>query len=471
MPVVVKPSSKPIIHAQILDEANGLPTLESALDPRIKARAIEFVAVDQLKPNPRNAKKHPDSQIGLIEENYDEFGVTQPILIDENNMVLAGHARLAAAKRAGIKHLPAVRHSHLSPAQKRALVLSDNKLAELGSWDFGILSEEFEFLSDPNNELSFDPRITGFETVEIDQILDDDNHEERADPADQVEPIDPDAPVVTRAGEVWVCDQHRLICGDATNPEDYIKLMESEQAQLVFTDPPYNVPNQGHVSKRDGVREFAMAHGEMTPRQFTEFLALALTNVSAQLAKGAINFVCMDWRHQAELRAAADPLFDSPKNLIVWTKTNAGMGSFYRSAHEFIFVYAAPGKPINNFGLGAKGRHRTNVWRYPGCSSFGRGRNQALAMHPTVKPVAMVADALMDCSHRGNIVLDPFAGSGTTMIAAERTGRRARLMEIDPLYCDVIIQRWQNLFGKTARLAETNETYEEVKVRRAADRK
>ena len=239
---------------------------------------------------------------------------------------------------------------------------------------------------------------------------------------------------------------------------------------MVFTDPPYNVANAGHVTKRDDVREFAMAAGEMSPQEFTSFLTIVFGHVLAWMNPGAVGFFCMDWRHLPELWAAAGPFFGPLKNLIIWVKSNAGLGSFYRSQHETISVYNAPGKPINNFGLGAKGRHRTNVWKYPGLSSFGRGRDETLAMHPTVKPTAMVVDAIKDCSNRGGIVLDPFAGSGTTMIAAERTKRRARLMEIDPLYCDTIVQRWQAFTGKTARLSETNETFEEVKARRGADR-
>jgi hypothetical protein len=246
-------------------------------------------------------------------------------------------------------------------------------------------------------------------------------------------------------------------------------LMGTELAEIVFTDAPYNVPNGGHVTSREGVREFAMAHGEMSSEQFVAFLTTVSTNILDRMVDGAVGYFCMDWRHLPELWAAAGPVFGKPKNLVCWVKPNAGMGSFYRSQHEMICVYAAPGKPINNFGLGGKGRHRSNVWKYPGFNSFGRGRNEALAMHPTVKPVAMVKDALMDCSNRGGIVLDPFGGSGTTMIAAERTGRVARLMEIDTAYCDLIIQRWQKFSGEAAHLAETGATYEQVKTGRGAD--
>jgi DNA modification methylase len=213
-----------------------------------------------------------------------------------------------------------------------------------------------------------------------------------------------------------------------------------------------------------------MAAGEMSTDQFREFLSTVSNNLLTRMVDGAVAYICMDWRHYVDLWSAASAVFGSPKNTIVWVKRNAGLGSFYRSQHEFILVCAAPGKPVNNFGLGGKGRHRTNVWEYPGFNGFTRGREEALAMHPTVKPVAMVMDAMMDCSNRGSIVLDPFAGSGTTMIAAERTKRRCRLIEIDPVYCDVIVQRWQKFTGKTARLAETNESFEEVKIRRGADR-
>lgn len=441
------------------------------LDARIRVERVEIIAIDDLRPNSRNAKKHPDRQIALLRENFEKFGFTNPILVDEKNKILAGHARYIAAKQASFAHLPVIRHSHLSPAKKRAFAIADNKLAELGEWDLEILSEELSFLFNPETELDFDPRVIGFPTVELDQILVDDEDDNPADPDDEMVPLNPYEPAVTNTADVWTCDRHRLVCGDATNKEAYSAMMETDLAEIVFTDSPYNVPNAGHVTGRDGVREFAMGHGEMSPSQFTDFLSIVFANILARMVDGAVGYFCMDWRHLLELRAAADPIFGTLKNLIVWVKSNAGMGSFYRSQHELICVYAAPGRPINNFGLGGKGRYRTNVWKYPGFNSFGRGRDRALAMHPTVKPVAMVMDALMDCSNRNGIVLDPFGGSGTTMIAAERTGRRARLIEIDPLYCDVIVQRWQAFSGKAAHLAETNETFDEVKARRGEGRK
>ena len=271
-------------------------------------------------------------------------------------------------------------------------------------------------------------------------------------------------------GDVWICGEHILLCGDARQEADYTLLMGRDRAQIVFADPPYNVPNAGHVTKRTGVREFEMARGEMSSDEFTEFLHTISSNMLNHMNGGAIAYLCMDWRHMREMLCAGGRVFGRPKNLIVWVKPNAGMGSFYRSQHELVFVYGAPGQHVNNFGLGGGGRHRSNVWNYPGLTSFGPDRDETLALHPTVKPVAMVKDALKDCSHRGDIVLDPFGGSGTTMIAAEATGRCARLIEIDPLYCDTIIERWQNFTGKTARHSETNLTYDERKTRALRER-
>lgn len=462
---------KPIIHVDDLDDLNvddrrPLPSHgRFQHDPRVKAEHVEHVSVKDLKPSSKNAKQHPERQISLLEENINEFGFTNPLIVDENNTILAGHARWEAAKRLGLEYLPVVRLTHLSPAQKRAAVIADNKLAELGAWDFDILAEEFEFLTDPDSDISFDYRITGFDTPEIDDILDDKTDIDRHDPEDDIAPP-VSRPTVTLPGDLWDAGQHKLICADATVAEAYERLMQGERAQISFNDFPFNVPNEGHVTKRKGVREFAMGNGEMSQEEFTNFLTTLCKNIAANSASGGIGYFCMDWRHMSELKAAADLTFQAFKNLVIWVKPNAGMGSFYRSQHELIFVYAVAGKPINNFGLGGKGRHRSNVWKYPGLSSFGRGRDETLAMHPTVKPVAMVVDALKDCSNRGDIVLDVCAGSGTTMIAAEKTGRRARVIEIDPGYCDVIIRRWQTLTGNVVRLKETNETFEQVAARR-----
>ena len=224
---------------------------------------------------------------------------------------------------------------------------------------------------------------------------------------------------------------------------------------MLFTDPPYNVPIAGHVSGLGKTvhREFAEASGEMTKDEFVAFLTETLGTAAAQLRDGAIAYVCMDWRHMGELLTAGGATFDELKNLCVWNKTNGGMGTFYRSKHELVFAFKKGTAPhINNFSLGEGGRYRTNVWDYAGISSIGQNRSEDLAMHPTVKPVAMIADAMRDCSNRSGLVLDVFGGSGSTLIAAEDCGRKARLLELDPVYCDTIIERWEQLTGRKALL-------------------
>jgi hypothetical protein len=235
----------------------------------------------------------------------------------------------------------------------------------------------------------------------------------------------------------------------------------------VFTDPPYNVPIDGHASGLGSIRhrDFVMAAGEMGEKEFTTFLTEACSLLASNSVEGSIHFLCMDWRHLRQLLAAGGEVYSELKNICVWVKHNAGMGSFYRSQHELVCVFKhGRGAHRNNVQLGQYGRHRTNVWSYPGVNSFGRGTEEGnlLALHPTVKPVAMVADAILDCSARGDIVLVPFMGSGTTVMAAERVGRRCYGMELNPLYVDTTIRRWQAFTGATARQSETGRAFDEV---------
>lgn len=440
------------------------------LAEQLAKMTIEQVPIDAIKPSGRRTKKHTDQKISLLTGSIETFGHIAPIIVDEHGVIVAGHARYEAARRSGLQHAPVIRLTHLSETERRALALADNKLSDLGEWDAAVLKQEIEFFFDPMLDLSFDPSIIGFDTVDIDQILAPDAGANRVDPLDAIEPPDDTLAAVTRLGDMWTCEAHRLVCGDARDEAAYVPLMAGGRADMVFTDVPYNVPNTGHVTKREGVREFAMAAGEMNSDEFIAFLSAANNNIATFTMPGAVIYHCMDWRHLRELHVSAEPMFGGPKNLIVWVKTNAGLGSFYRSQHETISVFVKPGgKHTNNFGLGARGRYRTNVWTYPGFNSFGRGRDEALAMHPTVKPVAMVTDAIKDCSKRGDIVLDPFAGSGTMLIAAERTKRSARLIELDSLYCDLIAQRWHRLTGKSAILNETGETFAQVKERRGGE--
>lgn len=414
------------------------------------SRSIERAPIATLKPNPRNARTHNPRQITQIARSIERFGFTNPVLVDEDLMIIAGHGRVAAAKQLGHDAVPILRLGDLSEADKRAYLIADNKLAEKAGWDREILAIELQGLV----ELNYEIELTGFEIAEIDLILDaasnaDPNGPRGPEDHAPAPPLDP----ITQLGDVWALGRHRLVCGDALARESYAQAMAGETAAALFTDPPYNVLIDGFAGGKGKAkrREFAMASGEMSKAAFEAFLTGALSAAAAQLDDGAIAFVCMDWRHIGELMKAGEVAFDELKNICVWTKTNGGMGSLYRSQHELVFVFKK-GKAAhrNNVELGRHGRNRTNVWAYAGVNSFGAERDAALAMHPTVKPVALIEDALKDVTRRGDIVLDPFGGSGSTLIAAERCGRSARLIELDPAYCDVIVQRFEAYTGKRA---------------------
>lgn len=418
--------------------------------------------ITSLKPYARNARTHSKKQIKQIAASITRFGFTNPVLISDDGEIIAGHGRVEAAKSLGWKAVPTLALSHLSETERRAYVLADNKLALNAGWDKEVLAIELQALVD----LEFDTELTGFSLAEIDLVLDEASD---ADP-DQLDGEDDQVsfasgPAVSRQGDLWQLGRHRLLCGDARSAIDFEALMGGEVADLVFTDPPYNVKIDGNVCGLGTVkhREFAFASGEMSQSQFTTFLADTLGNAASVMRDGAIAFVCMDWRHMGELLAAGQQCFTELKNLVVWNKTNGGMGAFYRSKHELVFVFKqGTAEHTNSFGLGETGRYRTNVWDYAGISSISGSRSEELAMHPTVKPVALIADAIRDCSRRGEVVLDCFGGSGSTLIAAEKTGRAARLIEYDPLYCDTIVRRWERLTGKRATLAVTNETFEDL---------
>jgi DNA modification methylase len=423
---------------------------------------IEYRPVESLRPYGRNARTHSRKQIRQIANSIERFGFTNPVLIGDDDRIIAGHGRVEAAKLLNFDQVPTLRLSHLSGAERRAYILADNKLAQNAGWDRQILALESQDLCD----LDFDVDLTGFGVAEIDMILDEAKEgspEATSGPEDELPEVGDPANSVTRAGDVWLIGRHRLICGDSRATDTFKKLLEGEKADLIFTDPPYNVPIDGHVCGLGRIRhrEFAMGVGEMSPGAFTGFLQQTLGHAAAQSRDGAIAFVCMDWRHLGELLAAGQPIFSELKNLCVWNKSSAGMGTFYRSKHELVLVFKVGTAPhTNSFGLGDTGRYRTNVWDYAGVNTFRKGRMDELGMHPTAKPVAMVSDAIKDCSKRGEIVLDPFGGSATTLIAAEKTGRLARLIEFDPAYCDSALRRFENLTGKEPRLQATGEGFE-----------
>lgn len=430
-------------------------------DP-LRNLTVTTVPLGALKPFARNARVHSRKQIGQIAQSMKTFGWINPVLVDGNYEIIAGHGRVEAAKTLGLEQIPVIAIDYLDEEQIRALRLADNKLAEGSHWDEGMLKIELGELIDLSP--SFEITDTGFAFGEIDMILgeaDNDNEEEPA-----IEDSDCDGPLITQRGDLWLLgDDHRLLCGDALDAADYDLLMDGDVARMVITDPPYNVKIAGNVSglgkKKHG--EFAFASGEMSQNEFTRFLASAFEQMAAHSVDGSIHYVFMDFRHLGEVLAAGSENYDELKNICVWDKKTGGMGSLYRSAHEFVFVFKHGAAPhINNVELGAHGRNRTNIWRYAGVSGFGKGRAQALAMHPTVKPTAMIGDAMLDCSNRKDIVLDPFGGSGTTIIAAHRAGRLARVIELDPHYCDTALRRVRRVTGIEPIHADTGRTLAEL---------
>jgi DNA modification methylase len=406
------------------------------------AQHLEHLEPDGLQPWERNARTHSKAQVRQIAKSIETFGFTNPVLIDKDCKILAGHGRVDAAKLLGLATVPCIRLEHMTPDEKRAYVLADNKLALNAGWDEDLLAQELDALQ--GLDLDFDLEITGFSIAEIDTLVDGLNPEEPNDPED--DNLVSVAPRRCAVGDVWQLGRHRLVCGDSLDPKVIATLMDGQIARMVFSDPPYNVPIEGHVGNSGRVqhREFAMASGEMSSDQFTTFLRTAFSNMAEVSHDGAIHFLCMDWRHMREMLDAGGEVYSELKNLITWVKDNGGMGTFYRSRHELIFAFKVGTAPhINTFELGQGGRYRTNVWQYRGVNTMRKGRMEELSLHPTVKPVQMIADAIRDVSGRGDVVLDVFGGSGSTMIAAEKTGRRGYLCELDAIYCDRILARWE----------------------------
>jgi DNA modification methylase len=413
-----------------------------------------LVPLADCKPMGRETRKHTPQQINKLAGCLRRFGFVLPIVLDAGGRAIAGWALVLAARQLGLEKVPAVRVTDLTEAELRLLRLALNRISEDARWDPEELALEF------NEILTLEPRIelldSGFEIPEIDQTLCSDGIDQEDElPVVRATPI-------SRAGDLWHLGDHYLFCGDALSSVSYTSLLGDDSAQMIFADPPYNVPIDGHVSGLGSVKhaEFAMAAGELSAAEFVDFLKTALGHAATHSVNGAIAFVCMDWRHIAEMHAAGVQVYDQLLNLCVWAKSNAGMGSLYRSGHELVFVWkTGKARHINNVALGRFGRNRTNVWSYAGQSALSGTQRSKLSLHPTVKPVAMVADAILDCSNRGGLILDPFGGAGTTLIAAERTGRRARLIELDPTYVDISIERWQRLTGGNAIHAETGQKF------------
>jgi hypothetical protein len=428
--------------------------------------AVEYLPTAALKADPRNPRRHTPRQIRQIARSIQSFGFNVPVLVDATLKVVAGHGRLLACQQLGWNEVPTISLEHLSETQAKAFAIADNRLTETSEWNERLLAEQLKELS--VLDLDFSLEVTGFHMGEIDLKIESLSTEvaTREDPADAIVSVS-NAPAVSRLGDLWELGSHHVVCGDATQESTLRTLLGREKAAMVFVDPPYNVPIDGNVSGMGTIRhrEFVMASGEMNETQFTAFLTRVCTLLSSYSVSGSIHFICIDWRHLGEMLAAGRQAYAELKNLCVWTKDNAGMGSFYRSQHELVLVFkSGAGHHRNNIQLGQFGRNRTNVWRYPSASSFSKAGEEGnlLLLHPTVKPVALVADAIMDVSARGALVLDTFLGSGTTVIAAERTGRRCFGLELDPLYLDTIIRRWQTYTGESARYVPSGRTFEQM---------
>jgi DNA modification methylase len=428
--------------------------------------SVVYRRIEELKPDPANPRHHSKKHIRQIADSIKTFGFNGPVLVDADLNLIVGHGRVLACRELGWTEVPTLCLDHLSPAQARAFMIADNRLAEIATWDDRLLAQQFKELSLLG--LDFSLELTGFEMGEIDLRIAslDDPPETDADPADVVPDV-PTSPPLSKIGDTWTLGRHRVLCGNALDAAAYTALMGEEQAAMVFIDPPYNVPIDGHAGGLGVIhhRPFPMATGEMDRAEFTAFLAKAFQNLAAFSVDGSLHYLCMDWRHVEELLAAGRDVYGELKNLCVWVKDNAGMGSLYRSQHELVFVFKhGRDRHRNNVQLGQFGRNRSNVWNYPGANSFARCGEEGnlLALHPTVKPVAMIADAILDCSARGDIVLDAFLGSGTTMIAAERTGRCCYGLELDPAYVDTIIHRWQALTGGSARDTSSGRSFDDL---------
>lgn len=424
---------------------------------------VEYLSVRNIYFYEKNTKVHDEKQIIQIADSIECFGFNNPVIVDENGVLLAGHGRLCAARMLDMDKIPVVRLTHLNEFEKKAYRIADNKLSELGKFDTDMLKLEFSDIEalaiELGEELSLD--VTGFDLKDIDVIMNEDKSEE-AKSNEKLEniPYISEDEIITQPGDIWYIGRHCIICGDALQKDTYKKLLDDEKAQIVFTDSPYNIS----VSKIGGKgkvkhSEFKMGVGELSSEQFTDFLKKIMENLCEYSEENSVHYLCMDWRNVFEMMSASKDVYSKMLNLLVWAKTNGGQGSFYRSKHELIFVFQnGTGSHINNIDLGKHGRYRCNVIECAGINSFGKEQNN-LKMHPTVKPHILIADILLDASKRGGIVLDTFLGSESTLIAAEKTGRVCRGIEIEPKYVDTCIRRYRECFGLDAYRASDDRPY------------
>lgn len=443
-------------HKQTVPTKMGARTVQLRTELEVKSTAI-----GELHPNRRNARTHSKHQIRQIAESMSVFGFTNPILVDRNGQIIAGHGRWEAAKLRGLTQVPTITLEQLTEDQIRAYMIADNQLASKAGWDKEILAIEFQHLMTIED---LDITVTGFEISEIDLILQGENTE---GPGDKVELPAAGQRAISQLGDLWLLEKHRILCGNSLMDTSYQTLMDGKRAAAIISDPPYNVRIDSHATGNGTIqhREFAMASGEMTEEEFRAFLKSCISLLVRYSTPQSVHYLCMDWRNIQTLLTVGTEIYDGLLNLCVWVKDNGGMGSFYRSQHELVAVFRNGKKSHrNNIQLGKYGRNRTNVWLYPGVQTQSKRGDEGnlLALHPTVKPIAMIADAILDCTARGEVILDAFLGSGTTLMAAERVGRVCYGMELDPLYIDTAIRRWQRHTGAAAVHGISGKTFDNI---------
>lgn len=432
---------------------------------------MEYRAPTELKPADRTLRIYNRRQRRAVNASIEKLSVCRPILVDANDVIVDGHLVWEEAKALGLATVPMIRIDHLSAEELRVLRITLNKTATMAEWDQKLLKLEFEDLYQLNLDSDLDGGITGFSSAEIDSIVlggdgsqPDGGHDED-EAAEDLEPDD--RPAISRAGDLWILDRHRLLCGNSLEDASYAALLGEEKAQMVCSDGPYGVPIKGHVSGRKDAREFEFGCGKESPDEFIKFNATVFGHLARHSIDGSIHYHFISWHHLWELLSAGREQYTELKNVLIWSKTHGSRG-FYRSQYEAICVFKNGTAPhICTFGIEKGARVRSNVITMAGCNSFGKTRDEDLADHPTVKPRSLIADLIRDCSNRNGIILDPYSGAGTSILAAEWTRRRARAIEIDPLYVDVAIRRWEKTTGKQAMLEATGQTFAEVAAVRA----
>lgn len=432
---------------------------------------ITHVPIEQLVPYAHNARAHSDEQLAIIGQSFQAFGWMNPVLVDEHDAIIAGHGRVEAARRCGFKEVPVLRVAGLTPEQIRAYRLADNRIAEIAGWNSEILALELQGLM--NIDIGCSIETLGWKPPEIEILLNTQVHSENSEDgsADELPPASDIA--VSKVGDLWRCGDHLLLCGSAIDAAAWVRLMEDKKAQLVCQDPPWNIAVKSiGNSGRTKHREFVMASGEMSVAEFRQFLRDELRCNAEHAVPGAVLQVFIDWRGVEKVIAAGEAEGLELINILVWVKNNGGMsGGPWRSRHELVVVFRKRGANIKNrVELGKYGRYRTNVLEVPGLNSFGKGRMEALESHPTRKPVELIAELIRDVTDIGDVVVDSFLGSGTTLIACERTRRTCRGMELDPLYVDTIVRRWEQLTGKRASLHGSDQSFTEIAAERSGER-